>query len=47
MQRSIVLLPEPDEPITLITSPEFAFSDTPLSTSLSPYRLCSSSTKSF
>ena len=39
MQRSIVLLPEPDEPMTLITSPALAFSDTPLRTSLSPYCL--------
>ncbi len=36
MQRSKVLLPEPDEPMMLITSPAFAFSDTPLSTSLPP-----------
>src|ERR1700750_3371021 len=45
MQRSIVLLPEPDEPITLMTSPRFAFSVTPLRTSLSPYCLCRLSTK--
>ncbi|AHE32058.1 Uncharacterised protein [Burkholderia pseudomallei] len=36
MQRSIVLLPEPDEPITLITSPAFARSETPFKTSLLP-----------
>jgi hypothetical protein len=36
MQRSQVLLPEPDEPMMLITSPEFAVSETPLSTSWSP-----------
>jgi hypothetical protein len=36
MQRSQVLLPEPEEPMMLITSPEFAVSETPLSTSWSP-----------
>jgi hypothetical protein len=36
MQRRKVLLPEPLAPMMLITSPLFALSDTPLSTSLSP-----------
>ncbi|EDT00398.1 hypothetical protein BamIOP4010DRAFT_6092 [Burkholderia ambifaria IOP40-10] len=36
MQRRNVLLPEPLAPMMLMTSPAFAFSDTPLSTSLSP-----------
>ena len=47
MQRRKVLLPEPLEPMMLITSPSFAFSDTPLSTSLSPYCLCRSSTAAY
>ncbi|EDT38488.1 hypothetical protein BamMEX5DRAFT_5744 [Burkholderia ambifaria MEX-5] len=36
MQRRNVLLPEPLEPMMLITSPAFAFIDTPFNTSLSP-----------
>src|SRR5471030_976937 len=39
MQRRKVLLPEPLEPMMLITSPALAASDTPLSTSFSPKRL--------
>ncbi|MNV00357.1 hypothetical protein D3C71_905170 [compost metagenome] len=33
IQRSKVLLPEPDEPMILMTSPAFASSDIPFSTS--------------
>ena len=36
MQRSSVLLPEPDDPITLITSPVRASSEMPRSTACSP-----------
>lgn len=36
MQRRNVLLPEPLAPMMLITSPAFAFIDTPFNTSLSP-----------
>src|SRR6185312_2786005 len=36
MQRSRVDLPEPEEPISTTTSPSWAVSDTPLSTSTSP-----------
>ncbi|MNR45461.1 hypothetical protein D3C85_1643100 [compost metagenome] len=36
MQRKNVLLPEPEEPIMLITSPALALIDTPLSTSWLP-----------
>ncbi len=36
MQRRKVLLPEPLEPMMLITSPAFAASETPLSTSWLP-----------
>ena len=39
MQRKNVLLPEPELPMMLITSPACAVSDTPLSTSLLPKRL--------
>jgi hypothetical protein len=39
MQRRKVLLPEPELPMMLITSPAWAVSDTPLSTSLVPKRL--------
>ena len=44
MQRRNVLLPEPDEPRIEITSPSFAFSDTPRSTSSWPKLLCMVST---
>src|ERR1019366_4629321 len=40
MQRSSVLLPEPEEPRMEITSPSRASSETPLSTSSEPKRLC-------
>ncbi|KGC60457.1 hypothetical protein DM49_3934 [Burkholderia mallei] len=46
MQRRNVLFPEPLEPMMLITSPAFARSEMPLSTSLSPNFLCRSSTVS-
>ena len=46
MQRSRVDLPEPLEPIMAITSPVLAESETPLSTSAAPKRLCRSSTLS-
>src|SRR5579863_1477779 len=46
IQRRNVLLPDPDEPMMLITSPAFAWSETPLSTSWLPNCLCRSSTKS-
>ncbi|MDI3515508.1 MAG: hypothetical protein PWP40_2737 [Rhodocyclaceae bacterium] len=36
MQRRKVLLPEPDEPMMVMTSPASADSDTPFSTSWSP-----------
>ncbi len=36
MQRKKVLLPEPEEPMMLITSPALALSETPFSTSCSP-----------
>ncbi|MNR47533.1 hypothetical protein D3C85_1666440 [compost metagenome] len=36
MQRRKVLLPEPEEPMMLITSPAWAVSETPLSTSWLP-----------
>ncbi|MCY1427318.1 hypothetical protein D9M71_431590 [compost metagenome] len=36
MQRRKVLLPEPDEPMMLITSPALAARDTPFSTSWLP-----------
>ena len=42
MQRRSVLLPEPDAPNIEMTSPVFAISDTPRSTSRSPKRLCRS-----
>ncbi len=39
MQRSKVLLPEPEEPIIAITSPTWAVTETPFRTSRSPNRL--------
>jgi len=39
MQRRKVLLPDPELPMMLITSPARASSETPLSTSLDPNRL--------
>src|SRR5271157_642848 len=39
MQRRNVLLPEPEEPRIEITSPSFAVSDMPFSTSSGPKRL--------
>ena len=44
MQRSSVLLPEPELPIIAITSPLPAVSDTPFSTSSEPKLLCRSLT---
>ena len=45
MQRSSVLLPEPLAPIMLTTLPRWTSNDTPFSTSRSPKRLCTSTTR--
>src|SRR3990172_4258537 len=44
-QRKKVLLPEPDGPITAMTSPLSTSSETPLSTSTGPKRLCTSTAR--